>query len=501
MDQKIPHPVEDSDPEDKPLSPLRRRALGGIGASAALAAGGGWLSGCASPAGGADVPRSGEFVIRNAIVVSMDPTIGDLPRADVHVRDGAIVAVGVSITAPGAESVDGAGMIVMPGFIDTHWHLWNTIQKNMLSKGVEYFPLKAALVQHYTAEDFYRSNRLALAEAVNGGFTTVNNFAHNTRSPAHVDAEIRAMAESGLRGRYSYGWIDPIPDKQVANLEDIARVKRQWFGADSPMRGRIDMGMALRGPMYTPFDVYAAEFRAARSMGLPAILHVGQTKRRYAEVAKLHAEGFIDRSTILVHGIVATAADRQAMAQSGASLSISPQSEMRDQEDGDFREQLLQMMAAKINICLSIDSSVLGAASMFDQMSAVWYLGIPWRGTPSEKLPYVDFGYVLSMATINGARAMGIADKTGSLTPGKRADMLMIRATDLNMVPLGNVRTALVRSAQNHNIDSVIVDGVFRKRGGRILGLDIEQVKREASQALFDVRTRAGGKWAPPAGS
>ena len=109
MDQKIPHPVEDSDPEDKPLSPLRRRALGGIGASAALAAGGGWLSGCASPAGGADVPRSGEFVIRNAIVVSMDPTIGDLPRADVHVRDGAIVAVGVSITAPGAESVDGAG--------------------------------------------------------------------------------------------------------------------------------------------------------------------------------------------------------------------------------------------------------------------------------------------------------------------------------------------------------------------------------------------------------
>jgi cytosine/adenosine deaminase-related metal-dependent hydrolase len=387
----------------------------------------------------------------------------------------------------------------MPGFIDTHWHLWNTIQKNMLSKGIEYFPLKAALVQHYTTEDFYRSNRLALAEAVNGGFTTVNNFAHNTRTPAHVDAELRAMAESGLRGRYSYGWIDPIPDKQVTNLEDIARVKRQWFGADSPMRGRIDMGMALRGPMYTPSDIYAAEFRAAKSMGLPAILHVGQTKRRYAEVSKLHAEGFIERSTILVHGIVATPADRRAMAQAGASLSISPQSEMRDQEDGDFREQLLQMIAAEINVCLSIDSSVLGAASMFDQMSSVWYLGIPWRGTPSEKLPYIDFSDVLAMATINGARAMGIEDKTGSLTPGKRADILMIRANDLNMVPLGNVHTALVRSAQNHNIDSVIADGVFRKRGGRILGVDVEQIKREAEQSLYDIRTRAGGRWAPPA--
>jgi cytosine/adenosine deaminase-related metal-dependent hydrolase len=236
---------------DALASPLRRRVLCGLGASATLATVGGCLSGCAGLAGGADVPRSNEFAIRNVIVVSIDPEIGDLPRADVHVRDGVIVSVGVSLAAPNAENVDGTGMIVMPGFIDTHWHLWNTIQKNMLSRGVEYFPLKAALVQHYSADDFYRSNRPALAEAVNGGFTTVNNFAHNPRSPAHVDAELRAMAESGLRGRYSYGWIDPIPDKQVTDLEDIARVKKQWFGADSPMRGRVDMGMALRGPMYT----------------------------------------------------------------------------------------------------------------------------------------------------------------------------------------------------------------------------------------------------------
>jgi cytosine/adenosine deaminase-related metal-dependent hydrolase len=130
-------------------------------------------------------------------------------------------------------------------------------------------------------------------------------------------------------------------------------------------------------------------------------------------------------------------------------------------------------------------------------MSSVWYLGIPWRGTPSEKLPYIDFGDVLAMATINGARALGIAQKTGSITPGKRADMLMVRTSDLNMVPLGNVRTALVRSAQNHNIDSVIADGIFRKRGGRLLGVDVEQIKRDAERSLFDVRSRAGGKWAP----
>lgn len=483
-------------------SPARRRLLAGASGGALLGTGlGGLLAGCASGGAGMAVPSSGEYVLRGAIVVSMDDRVGDLPRGDIHVRDGVIVAVAPSLSVPGAEVIDAAGMIAMPGFVETHWHLWNTLQKNMLRKGVEYFPLKQALVRHYSAEDFYRSNRLALLEAAIGGFTTVHNFAHNTRTPAHVDAELRALAESGLRGRYSYGWIDPIPDDKVTDLDDMARVQRQWFGADGPFRGRVDMGMAIRGPMYTPERVYAEEFRAAKRMGLPAILHVGQTKRRFSSVAKLHAEGFIERSTILVHGVVATAEDRRVIAQTGASLSVSPQSELRDQEDGDFREQLLQMLAAKVNVCLSIDSSVLGAASIFDQMSSVWYMGIPWRGTPSEKLPYVDFSTVLEMATINGARAMGIADKVGSLTPGKRADIVMIRTSDPNMAPLGEVRSALVRSAQVHNVDTVIADGRFIKRGGRVLGYDVARVVREAEQALFDVRTRAGGQWAPPAGS
>ena len=474
---------------------VRAGALGLAGASGLLAAG------CASRESGArpaaSLPRGREFVVRRAHVVSMDRAIGDLAQGDIHVRDGRIAAVAPRLDLPELDAIDASGMIAVPGFVETHWHLWNTIQKNMLRKGVEYFPLKSALVKHYEPEDFYRSNRLGLAEAIQGGITTVHNFAHNARSPAHVDAELRALAESGLRGRYSYGWIDPIPDGEVMPIADAARVKREWFGAASPFGGRVDLGVAVRGPMYTAHSIYAAEIGAARSLGLPVVMHIGQNRRRYTSAAQLRDEELLDPTTLLVHGVVQTGRDREAIARTGCSLSVSIQSELRGQEDGDIRSQMLLILKQGINICLSIDSTVLGAVSMFDAMSTTWYLGIPWRGTESAGLPLIDFRQCLEMATINGARALGIADRVGSLTPGKEADLVLVRATDLNMVPMGEVDAALVRSATVANVDTVIAGGRVRKYRGELIGIDVDAVKREAAAALFDVRKRAGGRWAP----
>jgi 5-methylthioadenosine/S-adenosylhomocysteine deaminase len=135
--------------------------------------------------------------------------------------------------------------------------------------------------------------------------------------------------------------------------------------------------------------------------------------------------------------------------------------------------------------------------SMFDAMHTLWNLGAPWNGTETEKLARIDFTQCLEMATINGARALGLADRVGSLTPGKRADIVLLRATDLNMTPLGEVRTALVRSATPANVDSVIVEGRFLKRGGRLLNVDVRQVVADANESLDAIRRRAGGAWAP----
>jgi len=469
-----------------------RRGL--LGAAVSLV-GGGLLSACAA-APGAAVPAGPNFVLRGGTVVTMDSASGDLQRGDVHVVGGRIAALGPRVDAVGAQTVDATGMIVMPGFVETHWHLWNSLLKNMLRPGAEYFAVKGALIDHHQPLDYYRANRLALLEALNTGITTVHNFAHNTRTPEHVDAELRAMQESGLRGRYSYGYIDPMPADRVMPLDDLRRVQREWFasGRAGPL---LQLGVALRGDQGSTRAVFRTELDAARELGLPKVMHIGQSQRFRVKVAELVNLGFIDRETLLVHGLAVTAEDRAAIASLGLSLSYAPQSELRLQADGDFRTQLLLAQAARINLCLSIDATSLGAVSMFDAMHTLWNLGVPWNGTETEKLPRLDFSQCLAMATLNGARALGMADRVGTLAVGKRADIVMLRATDLNMTPLGEVQTALVRSATPANVDTVIVDGRFLKRGGRLLNVDVAQVVAEANQSLDAIRLRAGGAWAP----
>lgn len=137
------------------------------------------------------------------------------------------------------------------------------------------------------------------------------------------------------------------------------------------------------------------------------------------------------------------------------------------------------------------------ACSGADVRAAQPRLRAAWSGNETEKLPRLDFGPCLQMATINGARALGLEQSIGSLSPGKHADIVLVRATDLNMAPLGEVRTALVRSATPANVDNVIVDGRFLKRGGRLLDIDVAQVVPEANESLAAIRRRAGGAWTP----
>lgn len=443
-----------------------------------------------------EIPRSAEYVIQGAYILAVDGA-ADITRGDIHVRGGRIAAIGPNLNVAGLDVVDASEMIAVPGFVETHWHMWNTTLKGMIRKGAEYFPLKQAFVRHFSPDDFYVANRLALAEAIHAGMTSVHNFSHNTRSPAHVDAELKALQESGLSGRYSYGWIDPIPDGEIQQDTDIARVKREWFGASSPFQGRVDLGVAVRGPMYTPRNVYEAEINAARKLGCPVVMHIGQNKRRYSSCARLKDEGLLDRSMVLVHGQVQSERDRDAIAEVGASVSVSMQSELRGQEDGDIREQLLQMAAKKINLCCSIDSDALGIPSMFDNMSLIWNLGIPWRGTPSEKLAAFDFRQVLDMGTINGARALGSDQRVGSLSVGKQADIVLVRATDLNMIPVGEVDGTVVRHANPSNVDTVIANGKVLKRGGELVGTDLKALRADATRSLHNLRQKAGGAWAP----
>src|SRR3954471_20964913 len=186
----------------------RRRFIKGLAALGAAATTGSTLFsfGCNAPAQqtansrptGA-LPNRGEFLIQNAYVMTMDPALGDISGGNVHVRNGAIVAVGANVQAPGATVLDGKGMIVLPGMVDTHWHMWNTILRSFDGERASdgYFPRTTAFGKAMTPDDMYQSTRLACAEAVHSGITTVHDYCHNGQSREHGEADLRALREAG----------------------------------------------------------------------------------------------------------------------------------------------------------------------------------------------------------------------------------------------------------------------------------------------------------------
>ena len=248
----------------------RRAVVGGMTALSALATAASELFGQQSTPPSIAAPRSalpprGEFVIRGATLLSMDPNIGDFASADVHVRDGAIVAVGPRIDAANAQVMEAGNMICMPGFVDTHWHLWTSLLRPFVRADVNelgYFPVTNRLGQHYTAEESYRSVMLGIAEALSAGVTTVHNWAHNVRSPDHADAELSAMRDAGIRGRFAYGPAQGMPDDQPMDLPGLARVKRDWM----PGEGLLTLGICSRNIGAMSIGG-ATRARPGRSMG------------------------------------------------------------------------------------------------------------------------------------------------------------------------------------------------------------------------------------------
>lgn len=441
--------------------------------------------------------QQGEYLIRGGIVLTMDPELGTLPHGDLHVRNGEIVAVGEGISAPDAHVIDAADMIVMPGLIDTHFHMWSTIGRNFINDGFEYFPAKWATSLQYDAEHFYDSVLLGLVEAANAGITTVHNWSHNTRTRAHADAELRAHRDGLIRARYAHGHPDMHPEDQAIDFTQIDAVRDEWFGSDSPFPGRVQLGVNLRGPDLGDMDVFHREMDDAQARGLPVAIHTMQGAETKVSVPELERHGYLGPDFMICHFLAATADDRAAMARTGTPLSYAVHSELRLGEAGDPRRALLKMRDDGVVVSLSIDASSIAPINLFEAMNVAWNMGIPWEGTDTADANPVTFPEVLSMATVNGAKALGMEAETGSLTVGKRADVILIRRTDLNVAPVVNVEATVVRSVTPANVDTVLADGRILKRGGELVAFDVDAIVAAAERSALEVRRRAGGQLAP----
>jgi cytosine/adenosine deaminase-related metal-dependent hydrolase len=440
----------------------------------------------------------GTYLIKNGAVVTVDPTLGTLPRADVLVSEGRIEAIGVDLSRAGAEMIDATDMIVMPGFVDTHYHMWSALGRNFIAdNGFGYFPAKNATSKLYSADDFYSSVMLGLVELANAGITTVHNWSHNTRTPAHADAELRAHRESMLRARYAYGHVDQMPRNQALDFTDIDRVKRDYFVSGSAFEGLVTFGVNLRGLSQSDEPTFHQDMKAAVERGLPIAIHASQSPPSTIDAEDYEKRGWLGPKLLLCHYLPARDIDAEIMARTKTPLSFATLSEFRLGLAGDPRAALLRMRKAGVLVSLSFDATSIAPPNMFETMRFTWNMGIPWRGTPSENLPPVGFREVIEMATINGAKALGLGDVTGSLTVGKRADVILIRANDINIAPLANIETTVVQSATPANVDTVLVDGRIVKRHGKRTAYDVEKVVRDAKTSSLRIRTAAGGLLTP----
>lgn len=447
-------------------------------------------------------------LIRGATILSLDPKVGDLQRGDILIEGSRIAAVAPSLSADGAEVVAAEGMIALPGFVDSHRHTWQALLRATAADWTlpQYFAgIRGVMGRLYTPDDMYVANHLGALEALDSGITTLYDWSHNNNTPDHADEAVRGLKDAGIRAVFGYGnasdeWLPP--SELPTNLADVTRVRRAHFSADDQL---VTMAFAARGPQFTSLELTEDEFRHVRDLGLRITVHVGDGLWGMSKpIERLAARGLLADDTTYVHCNTLSEEDIRLIGDSGGTASLSPEVEM---QMGHGWPATMRLLAVGVRPSLSVDIVTSIAGDMFGVMRALM------TGTRAvvngqalldrrivDPLPIATRD-VLEFATIQGARAAGLDAKTGSLTPGKRADIVLIDTNSLNLMPMNNAYGIVVESAHAGNVDSVFVDGMARKRGGRLVGVDVAALRRRVDAARDALFARAGvptdGTWLP----
>jgi 5-methylthioadenosine/S-adenosylhomocysteine deaminase len=435
---------------------------------------------------------SDKMLIRGGHVVSVDAAIGNLARGDVLIEDDKIVAVEPSIEAD-AEVVDAEGFIVIPGFVDTHRHTWEAAIRGSAPNATldDYFvEILDTFAPLYRPEDVYASNLAGALECINAGITTLVDWSHINNTPDHPDAAIRGLQESGIRAQYAYGsantsladyWFE---SKLSIPGDDVRRIRDTYFSSGD---GLLTMALATRGPGFCIDDVVRGEWALARDLGLPITVHVamGRLAGRFGMVKQLSDLGLLGPDTTYVHCCYFSDEEWQLVADSGGTISIAAQVET---QMGHGWPPVMKALEYGLRPSLSIDVVTTVPGDMFTQMRAAFgserarMNAVFWEKNEAAT-GLLTAEQVLRMATVDGAYVAGLEDRTGSLTPGKQADVVLIDARALNVAPVIDPVAAVTLSADVSNVDTVIIGGVVRKQNGKLSG-DADTARRlvEASR-------------------
>jgi cytosine/adenosine deaminase-related metal-dependent hydrolase len=476
---------------------LSRRLLLGLGGSLGLVAAPDLAS--AHGQGGAHRPR--RMLVKGGTVLTIDPALGDFAKGDVLIEDGIIRAVGRNLSAQGAQVVDARGYIVMPGFVDTHRHLWQGLLRNigpddLLGDYLEKILFGFAPI--ITPEEVFLGNTVSALSAVNAGVTTVLDWSHIATSPEHTDAAIEALRSVGVRAVYGYGPNFGLPVPWYENLDnpypgDIYRLREQYFSSDDQL---LTLALAAAGPEFAPVDAAAIEWGVARDVEARISVHVG--------VGSLGQQGFLEQLSALVpladdttyiHACTLSDAEWNLIASTGGTVSLAVPVEM---QMGHGMPPIQKALDLGIRPSLSVDVETNQPTDMFTQMRAAFALQRALKNQDhlafdtSHRAELLTARNVLEFATIEGARTNALAHKVGSLTPGKQADFVLLQTRALNVAPMNDPVAAVVLAMDSSNVDSVFVAGRALKWRGRLVGVDLERLLDRLTRAHEELMERAG---------
>lgn len=417
------------------------------------------------------------ILLKNGLVVTVDAGLGDLPNADVLIRDGVIVAVGPGLSAPGSDAdvIDCTGRLVIPGLVDTHRHVWQGAIGAFTPQmtGVGYGPaVLTGISTRYEPEDIYAGALWGALQALDAGITTVADWAHNLRSADHADANLRGLQESRIRGYFLYGGPGPTSDTpNPPHPLDVRRMRDEHF--PSGVNGRLRLGVALRGPCFTSEERNAEDFRFARELGLPISTHVGMAGTADA-ILVLDRFGLLGPDINYAHGNMLTDQEFDLIARSKGTLSITPSTDMLMQF-GTF-PGTGRALERGIRCGFGVDTICSCGTDLFSEMRLALAAERSRANAPAlargEQVPTVALHQrdMLRLATIDGARVWNMENEVGSLTPGKHADVAVIDMRSPHLDMYGDSVAAMVLGAGPADVETVIVGGDIVKRDGQLVG-------------------------------
>lgn len=467
-------------------------------------------------------------LIKNATVVSVDPHVGTLPDADILIEDDRIAEISHGIDATDATIIDARNMIAMPGLVNAHIHTWETVLRGAGADwtGDEYFDVVLGkLGPHFTPDDMYYSTLVGALAQLDGGCTAILDWCHNTATPDHTDMAIKALEDSGIRAVFGHGTPKPNPAPGEPHFSTIPfpahemkRLREGRFASNGD--GLVSLAMCILGPDYAAIDVNRHDFTLAREYDLMTSAHVwgGGSRKTPGGYQAIVDEGLMDPRHNAVHANFFEPDEVKLLVDQGASITATPAIEV-----GVPRAPLIsEVIRAGGYPSIAIDSEIEVSGSMFDCMKCAMQLQGAFDSMAAydpdalregSGRPDIDGAVtaheiscatsdILSWATINNAKALGLSQVVGSLAPGKAADLVLIRADDINLMPMSEPVQTIVVHANTSNVDTVMVAGNIVKEGGRLKTdhLDMPKIQNylaDAKERLFTLAENMGAPLRP----